>query len=205
MISAEFIITSLIVVLIPGTGVIYTISTGLFMGWRSSLAAATGCTAGILPHLLASILGLSAILHMSALVFQIIKYAGVAYLLYLAWSMWRATGAIALENSGQRKDLLQIAGRGMLINVLNPKLTMFFLAFLPQFISGQAPMNQATQMLTLSGVFMGMTLVVFACYGIFAHSLRLFLTDSPTKIIRIQRTFSAIFLFLGVKLAMTEQ
>ncbi|NNL43645.1 MAG: LysE family translocator, partial [Desulfobacterales bacterium] len=121
MFSTEFLITSLVVVLIPGAGVIYTVSTGLFLGWRASIAAAFGCTAGIIPHLSASILGLSAILHMSALAFQAVKYAGAAYLLYLAWAMWRETGALKFNSTSTQNGLWQIATKGILINILNPK------------------------------------------------------------------------------------
>ena len=117
MLNTEFIITSLIVVLIPGTGVIYTVSTGLFMGWRASIAAALGCTAGIIPHLSASILGLSAILHMSAVAFQVVKFAGAVYLLYLAWSMWRETGAMQFDSHASKKGLCKIALKGILINI----------------------------------------------------------------------------------------
>ena len=129
MFSTEFLLTSLVVVLIPGTGVIYTVSNGLFLGRRASIAAALGCTAGIIPHLTASILGLSAILHISAMAFQIIKYAGAAYLMYLAWSMWRDTGSLNFNNPSQSKGMFKIALRGILINILNPK-PYFFLRFL---------------------------------------------------------------------------
>ena len=90
MITLNFLVTSLIVVLIPGTGVVLTVSTGLAAGRRASVFAALGCTAGIVPHLLASVLGLSALMHASALAFQLLKFAGVAYLLYLAIATWRA-------------------------------------------------------------------------------------------------------------------
>ena len=171
MISTEFLLTSLIVVLIPGTGVIYTLSIGLFQGWKASVFAAFGCTLGIVPHLLASSIGLSAILHMSALVFQIIKFLGVAYLLYLAWSIWQDTGTIRFSNQQKKVRFFDISSKGFLINILNPKLSLFFLAFLPQFI----PMNSASpsqDMLTLSGIFMAMTFIVFVIYGSLANSVR---------------------------------
>ena len=112
MVSTEFLLTSLVVILIPGTGVIYTVSNGLFLGWRASIVAACGCTAGIIPHLTACILGLSAILHMSALAFQTIKFAGVAYLFYLAWSMWRETGSIKFNSPSTKSGLWRIATKG---------------------------------------------------------------------------------------------
>lgn len=203
MLSMEFLVTSLVVVVVPGTGVIYTVSTGLFKGWQASIAAAAGCTAGILPHLLASVLGLSAIMHMSAMAFQAVKYAGAAYLLYLAWSMWRDKGVLEFGDTGNRKGLWQIAVKGVLINILNPKLSIFFLAFLPLFVTpGAAPL---VQMFLMSAVFMGMTLVIFILYGISANSVRGYVATSPKWIVRLQRSFAVVFAVLSVKLAMTER
>jgi len=202
--SAEFLLTSLVVVLIPGTGVIYTVSNGLFLGWRASIAAAIGCTAGILPHLSASILGLSAILHMSALAFLIVKYAGAGYLLYLAWAMWRETGSLTFDSSSSEKGLWHIVRRGFLINILNPKLSIFFLAFLPLFVSPTAS-SPTFQMIMLSLVFMAMTLVIFVLYGISANGVRRYVIHSPRLIFWLQRSFAATFAVLGVKLAMTDR
>ena len=204
MFSAEFLITSLVVVLIPGAGVIYTVSTGLFLGWRASIAAAFGCTAGIIPHLSASILGLSAILHMSALAFQAVKFAGVAYLLYLAWAMWRETGSLKFNSPTTQSGWRQIAIKGILINILNPKLSIFFLAFLPLFVSPNAS-SPTFQMIILSVMFMAMTLVIFILYGISANGVRKYVVNSPRAILWLQRSFAATFAALGVKLAMTEQ
>lgn len=204
MFSTEFLITSLIVVLTPGTGVIYTISNGLFLGWRASIAAAFGCTAGIIPHLSASILGLSAILHMSALAFQIIKFAGAAYLLYLAWVMWRETGSLKLDSPSVKIGSWQIVKRGFLINILNPKLSIFFLAFLPLFVNPNAS-SPALNMVFLSLMFMAMTLVVFIFYGISANGFRRYVVNSSRTIVWLQRTFAATFAALGIKLAMTDQ
>lgn len=204
MFNTEFLITSLVVVLIPGTGVIYTVSTGLFLGWRASIAAACGCTAGIIPHLSASILGLSAILHMSAVAFQVIKYAGAAYLLYLAWSMWRDTEALNFNSPSHKNGLRQIAIKGFLINILNPKLSIFFLAFLPLFVSPTTA-SPMFEMLVLSVVFMTMTLIVFILYGISSNIVRKHVVNSPKIIVWLQRSFAAIFVALGIKLAVAEQ
>ncbi|MBT8350617.1 MAG: LysE family translocator [Deltaproteobacteria bacterium] len=204
MFSTEFLITSLVVVLIPGAGVIYTVSTGLFLGWRASIAAAFGCTAGIIPHLSASILGLSAILHMSALAFQAVKYAGAAYLLYLAWAMWRETGALKFNSTSTQNGLWQIATKGILINILNPKLSIFFLAFLPLFVS-PSHSSPTTQMIILGFMFMAMTLVIFILYGISANGVRRYVVNSPRVILWLQRSFAATFAAFGIKLAMTEQ
>lgn len=204
MFSTEFFLTSLVVVLIPGTGVIYTVSTGLFCGWRASIAAAFGCTAGIIPHLSASILGLSAILHLSALAFQTIKFSGVIYLLYLAWSMWRETGALKFNTPSSKKGLWQIASRGFLINILNPKLSIFFLAFLPLFVSPYTS-SPTLQLFILSVVFMAMTLIIFILYGLSANGVRRYVVNSPGTIVWLQRSFAATFAALGAKLAITEQ
>ncbi|MEZ5757014.1 MAG: LysE family translocator [Emcibacteraceae bacterium] len=204
MITTEFLITSLIVVLIPGTGVIYTVSNGLFLGARASIFAAIGCTTGIIPHLLATILGLATLLHVSALAFQIVKFIGVAYLFFLAWSMWRETGSLKLEKQSADKKMSDIITKGFLINILNPKLSIFFLAFLPQFIPAntEAPV---INLFTLSIIFMVMTFVVFALYGIFAGSFRTHIIQSPKIMKNSQRTFAIIFAALGIKLALTEQ
>src|ERR1051325_10329470 len=130
MFEPKFLLTSLIVVLIPGTGVVYTITTGITLNWRASLAAALGCTLGIIPHILASILGLSAIMNMSAHFFSIVKLAGSAYLLYLAWNMWREAGTLELNKKSTETNLAQIIVKAIAINLLNPKLTIFFFAFL---------------------------------------------------------------------------
>jgi len=204
MLSTEFLLTSLVVVLVPGTGVIYTVSTGLIAGARSSVAAALGCTAGILPHLAASILGLSAIMHMSSLAFQVIKLAGAAYLIYLAWSMWRETGGLVFNTTGKRKGLWKIATRGFLINILNPKLSIFFLAFLPLFVTPRAS-SPLVQMLWLSIVFMGMTLIIFIFYGLTAHAVRSWISNRPIWMARLQRSFAVLFAALGAKLALTQE
>jgi threonine/homoserine/homoserine lactone efflux protein len=204
MISTEFLITSLIVILLPGTGVIYTISTGLFQGARASLFAALGCTVGIIPSLLACILGLAAVIHTSALLFQIIKFAGVAYLLYLAWGMWKETGALVLDENCERVNMLAVSTKGFLINILNPKLSVFFLAFLPQFVPDQAE-APLISMLVLGIFFMVMTLLVFISYGFLANSVSTYIVNSPNIMKYVQRTFAATFVMLGAKLAFAER
>jgi len=204
MFSTEFLLTALVVVLVPGTGVIYTVSTGLTHQWRASLAAALGCTAGILPHLTASILGLSAILHMSARAFRVLKFIGTLYLLYLAWTMWRDTGSLKFDKSTPKMSGLQIVLKGVLINILNPKLTIFFFAFLPLFVSPDA-VSPAQQMIGLSAVFMGITFVIFALYGILASGISTHLIKSPKAIRRMQQSFAIIFAALAAKIALSEQ
>jgi len=203
MINTEFLLTALVVVLIPGTGVIYTVSTGLMQRGRASIAAAFGCTLGIIPHLTASILGLSAILHMSAQAFQIIKGIGAVYLLYLAWGMWRDQGTLKFDQTPAKVSGIKIIVKGILINILNPKLTLFFLAFLPLFISPEA-VSPTQQMVGLSVIFMTMTFVIFVLYGLLASVISNVLLNSPPTIRWLQRSFALIFAGLAVKLALSE-
>lgn len=204
MISIEFLVTSLIVVLIPGTGVLYTVSTGLFVGKRASIFAALGCTLGIIPALLASILGLAALFHTSATAFQVVKAIGVVYLLYLAWSMWRSNSPLSVNNSGENRNWFSISLKGFLLNIFNPKLSIFFLAFLPQFMSPQAT-QPVVGMLILGLVFMAMTLMVFTLYGLMANQFRQYILRSERISFHIQRLFACSFAALGLKLAFSER
>jgi threonine/homoserine/homoserine lactone efflux protein len=204
MITLDFLITSLIVVLIPGTGVVFTVSIGITRGTRGSIFAATGCTAGIVPHLLATVLGLAALLHTSALAFQVLKWAGVLYLLYLAYATWRDKGAFALDATQAETRGVRIAVKAFLLNILNPKLSIFFLAFLPQFVAPDAT-SPLLQLLTLSGVFMAMTFVVFVIYGLLAHVFRQTVVESPRVQGWLRRSFAAAFAGLGLNLALSQR
>lgn len=204
MITLHFLVTSLIVVLVPGTGVVYTISIGLTQGRRASVFASLGCTAGIVPHLLATILGLSALMHTSALAFHALKYVGVAYLFYLAFATWRDKSAFAVDKTARKATGWSIITKAFLLNILNPKLTIFFLAFLPQFIAHDATAPLA-QLLTLSGVFMLMTFAVFVLYGLLADAFRTLVIESPRVQAWLRRSFAAAFAGLAVNLALSER
>jgi threonine/homoserine/homoserine lactone efflux protein len=206
--TPEFLLTSMIVVLMPGTGVIYTLSCGLFQGRVASIAAAFGCTLGILPHMAASMLGLAALLHASAVSFQVVKFAGVAYLLYLAWGMWRETGTLRVSEpeggNGESGGLLRVSIRGFLVNILNPKLSIFFLAFLPQFTPADA-VDPLWVMAGHSAVFMLMTFVIFVLYGMFAALARARVIASQGVMRWLRRCFAGVFAALGVRLALMER
>ena len=204
MITLNFLLTSLIVVLIPGTGVVYTISTGLTLGKRASIIAALGCTAGIVPHLAATVLGLSAVMHTSALAFQTLKYLGVAYLLYMAWRTLQEHGALKIEKETGPRSIGQVVVSGILINILNPKLSIFFFAFLPQFVNADEP-NALPRMLELSSIFMLLTFVVFTGYGVFAACVRNHIISRPKVLMWMRRSFAGAFAALGVKLALSER
>ncbi|MBK6007633.1 LysE family translocator [Ramlibacter ginsenosidimutans] len=204
MITIEFLITSLIVVLIPGTGVIYTVSTGLMQGRRASAFAALGCTAGIVPHLLATIFGLAAVMHTSALAFQVLRYAGVAYLLYVGFATLRNRSQFAVDDSGGAPTPAGVVVKGFLLNILNPKLTIFFLAFLPQFVDASSP-DTMSQLLLLSAVFMAMTFAVFVVYGSIAHGFRRKIIESRRAQAWLRYGFAAAFVALGARLALSER
>ncbi len=202
--SVEFWLTSLIVVVSPGAGVLYTLAAGLARGARASVFAALACTLGIIPHMLAAITGLAAVLHASALAFEIIKYAGVAYLIYMAWQTLREKGALRVDGEAAPQTVRQVLVQGILVNVLNPKLSIFFFAFLPQFVPATA-VDALPRMLELSLVFMLITFVVFAGYGLFAASIRNHVISKPKILTWMRRTFAAAFLALGAKLALTDR
>ncbi|MBM3597935.1 MAG: LysE family translocator [Alphaproteobacteria bacterium] len=200
----EFLVTSLIVVVSPGIGVLFTLAAGLSRGARASIIAAFGCTLGIVPHMAAAIMGLAALLHTSAVAFQVLKYLGVAYLLYMAWMAWRERGALTVENEISARSSIQVIVHAILINILNPKLTIFFFAFLPQFVSADEP-HPLGLMLLQSAVFMVMTFVVFVGYGLFAAAIRMHVISRPQVMTWMRRTFAAAFAALGAKLALSDR
>jgi threonine/homoserine/homoserine lactone efflux protein len=198
--SLQFLLTAFVVVIAPGTGVIYTLAIGLGQGHRAACYAALGCTLGILPHLAAAILGVAALLHTSAVLFQIVKFAGVAYLLYLAWQSLRSGGALSVSPEKQAEAGWIVARRGVLINVLNPKLSIFFLAILPPFLSG-TPATATAEMVAMGAIFMGMTFGVFVLYGVFAATARDRILGSARIMRWLNRSFAAIFAALAARLA----
>ena len=226
--SLEFLLTALVVVLLPGTGVLYTIAVGLGRGWRPSVVAAFGCTLGIVPHAFASIVGLAALLHTSALAFQGLKILGVIYLLYMAWRILQEEGALSVgaaarDASDPADATVTATGRhdtangrprpakawslvrdGVLLNVLNPKLSLFFLAFLPQFVAVDAA-SPTLALLTLALVFMVMTFAVFLVYGACASLARERVLSRPAVMTWLRRSFAAAFALLGLRLALAER
>ena len=202
--SVEFLVTSFIVIVSPGTGVLYTLAAGLSRGSRASVVAAFGCTIGIVPHMAAAIMGAAALLHASALAFQSFKYLGVAYLLYMAWNTLRERGTLQVEQEVGPRSAAQVTLTAILINILNPKLSIFFLAFLPQFVSA-GETNPLSRMLELSAVFMLMTFVVFVGYGLFAASIRDHVISRPRVLTWMRRTFAGAFVALGAKLAFADR
>jgi len=202
--SIEFLVTTLIIVATPGTGVLYTLAAGLSRGARASVVAAVGCTLGIIPHMLAAMTGLAAVLYASAVAFETLKYAGVAYLLYLAWTTLREKGALAVAESTPSRSTWTVIVSAILINILNPKLTIFFFAFLPQFVRAGEP-DALLRMTQLSGVFMMVTLMVFCLYGVFAAAVRQHVVSRPRVMTWMRRVFAGSFVALSARLALTQR
>jgi threonine/homoserine/homoserine lactone efflux protein len=202
--SLSFLLTSFIVVVSPGTGVLYTLATALTRGSRAGIAAAFGCTLGILPSMLAAMLGLAAVLHTSALAFAALKWLGVLYLLYMAWQALREQGALSVEPRLDARSGRRVIVTGFLINILNPKLSIFFLAFLPQFIANDE-VYPLPRMLELSAAFMAMTFIVFVLYGLFAGLVRDRVVTRPAVMTWLRRAFAGGFALLGAKLAFAER
>jgi threonine/homoserine/homoserine lactone efflux protein len=202
--TLSFLLTTLIVVASPGTGVLYTLAVALTRGSRASVAAAFGCTLGIVPQMIAAMLGLAAILHTSAVAFAALKWCGVVYLLYMAWQALREHGALAVDTELKPSSSGRVIVTAILINILNPKLSIFFLAFLPQFIAVDE-VHPLTRMMELSAVFMAMTFAVFAVYGLFAAAVRDRVVTRPKVMAWLRRSFAAGFAVLGAKLAFAER
>ncbi|MEP6666467.1 MAG: LysE family translocator [Nocardioidaceae bacterium] len=198
--SLAFLLTSFVIVATPGTGALFTLAAGLSRGARASVLAAFACTLGTVPHLVAAITGLAAVLHASGVAFQTIKYAGVAYLLYMAWATWHDQGVLAVEDAPQVSSRRRVIVSGITLNLLNPKLTIFFFAFLPQFVAADEA-HATLRMLALSGVFMAMTFMVFAVYGVFAAAVRDKVLSRPRLVERVRRLFAASFVALSARLA----
>jgi threonine/homoserine/homoserine lactone efflux protein len=202
--STAFLLTSLVVVASPGTGVLYTMTAGLSRGARASVIAAVGCTLGIIPHMVAAITGLAALLHASAVAFQALKYIGVAYLLLIAWRTLKEKGALSVEGDTAPRSAMNVIVSAILVNVLNPKLTIFFFAFLPQFVSAQDP-HAFIRMVELSAVFMLLTLVIFVAYGSFAAAIRKHVISRPKVLTWMRRVFAGAFVALGARLAFADR
>ncbi|WP_183871188.1 LysE family translocator [Rhizobium sp. BK491] len=202
--NIEFLITTFIIVASPGTGAIYTLAAGLSGGTRASVVAAFGCTLGIIPHLLAAISGLAALLHTSAVAFQALKWLGVAYLLYMAWSMFLEKGILRIDGAPTDKSMRQVIGSAILINLLNPKLSIFFFAFLPQFVTPDQT-SPIMLMLKLSLVFMALTFIIFAAYGVFAARLRRHIVSNQTVQSWMRRSFATAFGLLAAQLALASR
>jgi threonine/homoserine/homoserine lactone efflux protein len=202
--SIAFLLTTLVVVATPGTGALFTIAAGLSRGRRASLVAAVGCTVGIVPHMVAAIAGLAALLYTSSVAFSVLKYLGVAYLLLLAWRTLHDRSPLTVDETPVTHSDARVIGQAVLVNLLNPKLTIFFFAFLPQFVDPGQP-STTWAMVALSGVFMLVTLIVFAGYGLFAAAVRTHVINRPRVVSWMRRAFAGSYAVLAGRLALSDR
>jgi threonine/homoserine/homoserine lactone efflux protein len=196
--SIEFLLTAFIVCASPGIGVVYTLSSTLGGGLRAGLWANLGCTIATVFHLVVAMAGLAAILHTSATVFQAVEIAGVIYLIWMAWAVLQEKGSMAISPSAP-KPALDILWRGILLNILNPKLPLFFVAFLPQFLPPNAGLGA---LMELGLGFTAMTFATFGLYSIIAASGRRAVLGNAALLTAMRRAFALSFAALGVKLAL---
>lgn len=201
--TLNFLVTSFIIILIPGTGVTYTISTGITKGKRASIFAALGCTIGIIPHLCISIALSSFIINMSNNSFFILKLIDAIYLLYLGIGMIRSKTNFDLINNKSEEKVGTIIRSGILINLLNPKLTLFFFSFLPQYAKSIND-NYITECFLYGFTFMIVTLLVFIGYGLLAGISNNFFMNSPKRISYLQKIFGIIFIVFATQLAFSS-
>jgi threonine/homoserine/homoserine lactone efflux protein len=207
-VPVEFLVTSLVVVVIPGTGVVYTVSSSIAGGWRRGLFAAIGCTFGIVPHLGAAMLGLSGVMQAGATAFEAVRWAGVAYLVLMGMSMIRNGGSLRLDDGGSGRpptdSMSAVVRRGILVNLLNPKLTVFFFAFLPQFLDHRPDLLD-TRLVGLSAIFMLMTLAVFAAYAKASAAVRDQVLGAPTVLRWVQRSLGVLLIGFAARLATSDR
>ncbi|WNM38622.1 LysE family translocator [Micromonospora halotolerans] len=202
--SIAFLLTTLVVVITPGTGVVYTLATGLSAGRRAGLVAAAGCTLSLVPHLVAAVTGLAALLRAGTPAFRVVTWLGVAYLLWMAWAALRDRGPLPVDEHRPPRPAGRLFRDGVLMNLLNPKVTVFFVAFLPQFVPPDAP-DAPVRMLACGAVFMAATLVVFAGYALLAGALRRRVLARPRLTALLRHGFAGSFLALGLGLALTAR
>ncbi|MFC7442206.1 LysE family translocator [Laceyella putida] len=199
-----FLAYSVSLTLLPGPDILFVLSQSVFQGKKDGLAISLGLCTGLIAHTLAAALGVSMILYHSALAFHVLKIAGVAYLLYLAWQSLKATGEASLQPAEKKQSLGALYKRGILMNLLNPKVSIFFLAFFPQFVEAQAG-HVPLQMLTLGFVFIAQALVIFTAVSLIAGKLGERFLQKHLKGKWVNYGTAGIFALLGIRLAFVEK
>ena len=201
---ALFITVSWALIIAPGPDMLYVITRGMTHGRRAGILSAIGVICGILVHTTAAALGLTLIFQTSAFAFLAVKYLGAIYLIYLGLKAWRDKSSFSLQTSNSIVSSHQLFWQGMLSNVLNPKIAIFFLAFLPQFV------DKESGQVTLQLILLGLT---FACFGLCflvtvgysSGAIGSLLTRRPHYFPLLQRIAGGVLIGLGVRLALTEQ
>ena len=199
-----FVLSGLLLNITPGADTLYIVARGTTQGTRAGAVAALGIGAGCIVHTFAAALGLSAIIATSATAFAVVKWIGAAYLVYLGFTLLAARAGTHIAAPPRPASLRRVFAQGFLTNVLNPKVALFFLAFLPQFIAADAP-HKALAFLLLGAIFnvngtLWNLLVAWSAGGL---SRRLSLPRAAAGWIR--RSVGAVFVVLGLRLALAER
>lgn len=206
MLSAEslyfFCITSALLSIAPGPDNIFVMTQSALYGKKAGILITLGLCTGLIVHTSAVALGVAAIIHTSTVAFTTLKIIGALYLLYLAWQAFNACAENLNNRQSTRLSAAQLYRRGIIMNITNPKVTLFFLAFLPQFVTPQN--NQITQQIViLGGVFILIALLIFCCIAVLAGQAGAFLKQSPTAQVWLNRIAASVFVGLAVNLFVT--
>ena len=201
-----FILSGILLNITPGPDTAYTVGRSVQMGWRGGVAAALGISAGCLVHVFAAAVGLSALLAASSYAFTAVKWIGAAYLLYTGIQMLRAGASTAATNDAAEKPLLslrQVFWQGAFTNALNPKVALFFLAFLPQFVEVDAP-SKALAFIVLGLIFISTGTIWGLGTAIVAAKAASRVRQSGQAMVWINRALGGVFIYLGIRVAMLE-
>jgi threonine/homoserine/homoserine lactone efflux protein len=200
---ALFIAASTLLALAPGPDIIYVLTRAVSQGRKAGIAAALGFATGCIFHTVLAAVGVAALIRSSELAFDIVRYAGAAYLVWIGIQALRHRSSFSVEGASDARALATIYKQSVIGNILNPKVTLFFLAFLPQFVNAQAG-NIGLQMTILGVVFMGVTIVVFGAVAIFAAMIGDWVRRKPAIGERLNVFAGMTFIALGIRVALPD-
>ncbi|MFB2518098.1 LysE family translocator [Lysinibacillus sp. OTC-L20] len=199
-----FLGAAMILTIMPGPDNLFVLAQSITQDKKAGIATSLGLCTGLLVHISAAVLGISAIIYQSTIIFTIVKFAGAAYLLYLAWQSFRAKGDPFTLQQQNAQAYIKLYKKGILMNILNPKVSLFFLALLPQFVNPSQG-HVAFQMLILGIVFLIQALVLFSLFSIFAGKVRQVIIGKPAIAKRLNTVQGILFTFIGIQIAISKQ
>jgi len=203
--ALSFLGVAVLLTLMPGPDNLFVVAQSLSKGSKAGIATALGLCSGLLVHITAATLGISTLIYQSAVAFAVVKYAGAAYLLYLAWKSFREKEAdLTLASDRRPADYKALYKKGIVMNVLNPKVSLFFLALLPQFVTSSSG-SVAVQMLILGTIFLVQALLIFIGISVFSEKVGGLLRKSPVLSKRINIIQGTLFGIIGLKIAFSER
>lgn len=198
-----FLIASALLTIAPGPDIVYVLTRGITQGRRAGFAAALGFATGVIFHTALAVLGIAALIRSSEFAFSLVRYAGAAYLIYLGVRTLMSQGALQVGSDNTRISLWSVYKQSVIGNALNPKVTLFFLSFLPQFINVNAG-NVELQMVSLGVLFMLQTVLIFGAIAFFSGSIGDRLRSNPAIANRLNIFAGAVFIALGIRVAWPE-